>query len=212
MNPDTTPVEPDQGQPTGRRHRILPWALAAAAVVVGAAIWATTTGAGSDPNGESDRVEQGPIEAAPVPEGPIGAVDPFFAHPFEADLFDGTTFRLTEHLASDGRPVFLNLWASWCFPCREEMPAIDAVAARHPEVFFLGVAVEDDPAAAEDFAAEIGVDYTLGIDETGLVAQMYPALGLPATFLITPDQQVVGRLFGGASEQTFEEFLTNLNR
>lgn len=88
---------------------------------------------------------------------------------FTLTLFDGTDFRLSRHLSDDGRPVVLNFWASWCAPCREEMPAFDTVARRRPEVLFVGVAVRDTEAEARSFAAEIGVAYPLGIDADGKI-------------------------------------------
>lgn len=180
-------------QPTpDRRRRLLPGAIGFAAVVIAIALVTVFAG-------DQEPATQGPLTAGLATDEP--------APDFDADAFDGSVFRLSDHQASDGRPVLLNLWASWCFPCREEMPAIDAVAANHPEVFFLGVAVEDDPAEAEKFATEIGVSYLLAVDESGEVSGKYPALGLPASFLISPEGRVIAKLFGGANEATFEEFL-----
>jgi len=56
----------------------------------------------------------GPMEGQTAPE--VALTD-----------FDGGTWRLSEHLAGDGRPVVLNLWASWCEPCREEIPELSAL-------------------------------------------------------------------------------------
>lgn len=136
----------------------------------------------------------------PVPTGDVAA-------DFEIELLDGTSFRLSDHLADDGRPVFLNLWASWCSPCRAEMPALDAAARNHPEVYFLGVAVDDDPVAAAEFAAEIGVTYPLAIDEAERVGRRYPAPGLPATFLISAEGEIVRTVFGQLDEAQIDELL-----
>ncbi len=123
---------------------------------------------------------------------------------FSVRTIGGGAFTLSDHLAADGRPVILNLWASWCFPCRAEMPAIDAFAAAHPEIEVVGVSVQDDPVAAEDFVAEIGVTYTIGHDEKNEVNDTYRPLGLPATFLISADGVIVKRLFGGVTEESLE--------
>lgn len=123
---------------------------------------------------------------------------------FSVQLLDGTEFRLSDHVASNDRPIFLNLWASWCAPCRAEMPAIDAAAARHTDVYFLGVAVEDDPAAARGFAEEIAVSYPLAIDDAERVSRRYPSPGLPATFLIAPDGTIVRTVFGGLEEEDID--------
>ncbi|MDH3729742.1 MAG: TlpA family protein disulfide reductase [Acidimicrobiia bacterium] len=191
------------------RRRLLPWAIGFAVVVMSITILAILAAEpGPEPEGPLAAGTTDPpssVAVRPVPTIGFATDDP--APDFDVDAFDGSVFRLSDHQADDGRPILLNLWASWCFPCREEMPALDVVAANHPEVLFIGVAVEDDPAEAEKFAAEIGVSYLLAIDESGEVSGKYPALGLPATFLISPEGRVIAKLFGGASEASFEEFL-----
>lgn len=119
---------------------------------------------------------------------------------FAITLLDGSRFSLSEHLADDGRPVLLNLWASWCGPCRVEMPHLDAASKTHTDVLFLGVAVEDDPAAARDFANEIGVSYPLAIDEADRVGRRYPSFGLPATYLIGADGTLLRTIYGQIDE------------
>jgi len=126
---------------------------------------------------------------------------------FSIDLLDGTSFRLTDHLASARRPAVLNLWASWCGPCRAEMPAFDAASKVHRDVLFLGVAVEDNPTAAREFAAEIGVSYPLAIDEDDRVGRRYPSPGLPATYLISSDGAIVRTIFGQIDEDQLEELI-----
>lgn len=127
---------------------------------------------------------------------------------FAVPTLDGTGFTLSDHIAGDGRPVILNLWASWCFPCRAEMPTLDLFQDAHPEVAVVGVAVQDDSVAAEDFANEIGVDYVIGFDEKDRVNVEYAPLGLPATFWISADGQIVKRLFGTLTEDSLEADLS----
>jgi thiol-disulfide isomerase/thioredoxin len=137
---------------------------------------------------------------------PTGNAAPEFA----IDLLDGTRFRLSDHLASDGRPVILNLWASWCGPCREEMPALDAVARANPGVYLIGVAVDDEPTAARRFADEIGVGYSLAIDEDNTVGNRYPSPGLPATFFIDGQGQIVRIVYGGVTQDQVEDLIDEL--
>ena len=122
-------------------------------------------------------------------------------------LFDGSTFDLGEHLSRDGRPVLLNLWASWCPPCREEMPYLDDAARRHPEVLFLGVAVQDDAVAASEAAHDLGLAYPLGADLDGSVDAAFPSPGLPATFLIGSDGTLIGAVYGGLEPQDIEDLV-----
>lgn len=142
---------------------------------------------------------------------PTGIAGPRGAAPhFEIEFLSGEVFSLEEHLATDGRPVFLNFWASWCFPCREEMPDIDEAAANHPEILFLGIAVEDDPGAARSFAQEIAVSYPLAIDESGTIAAKYPFFGLPTTWLISSDGTIVQQISGAIPPDTIEELVSEL--
>jgi thiol-disulfide isomerase/thioredoxin len=144
-----------------------------------------------------------------VPGFGIGVGD--VAPPFSIELIGGGRFSLTDHFESGGGPVVLNLWASWCTPCREEMPHLDAASRRHPDVYFLGVAIEDDPAAARDFAAEVAVGYPLAIDEADRVARRYPSFGLPATYLISSDGIIAQVIYGMMSEQQIADALAALD-
>lgn len=137
----------------------------------------------------------------PALDNTIPLLDGERAAPFSVNLFSGEQFDLERHLASDSRPVFLNLWASWCLPCRKEMPAIDASAMRHPGVMFLGIAVQDDPIAAQAFAEEIGVTYPLAFDEGEIVDARYPSFGLPVSFIISEDGFILEQIFGEVSEE-----------
>ena len=143
-----------------------------------------------------------------VPDLPIPVRDDP-APNFAVDLIGGGKFVLDDHLAGDGRPVFLNLWASWCLPCRAEMPAIDAASQTHVGVKFLGIAVKDDPRAAEDFALEIGVSYRLAIDETERISELYPTFGLPATFLISSEGRIVAVVQGEVIEAQIDGLIAS---
>jgi len=123
-------------------------------------------------------------------------------------LFDGSGFDLGAHLSRDGRPVLLHLWASWCEACREEMPAVDDAARRHPEVLFLGVAVQDDPAAAGVAARDMNVAYPTGADLEGVVQAAFPAPQLPATYLIAADGTLLGAVYGGLGPRGLENLVT----
>ena len=127
---------------------------------------------------------------------------------FTVPTLDGADFTLSRHLAEDGRPVFLNLWASWCFPCRAEMPDIDAAAEAHPDVEFVGVAVQDSTADATEFAREIGVRYTIGFDEDDMVEDGYPALGMPSTYLISSDGFILDVIIGAITADDITTFLS----
>ncbi len=127
---------------------------------------------------------------------------------FSVATLDGAGFTLSEHLADDGRPVFLNMWASWCPPCKAEMPDINAASEAHQEVKFVGISVNDDASAAADFATSTGIRYTIGFDEDGAVADVYQVRGLPATYIISSEGVILEQVFGAVSEADIEEKLS----
>jgi len=185
--------------------RLLPWLLVGM-VVVGAAVWyQVTTPGDTDPTtAPIDGVRSLQELAESSPDIP-GTDEP--APDFSVELFGGGSFSLADHLATDGRPVIVNLWASWCTPCRQEMPIIDAFAAAHPEIAVIGVAVMDDIGLAGEFAEEIAVSYPLGFDDREQVMVGYRVTGLPATFWIAPDGTILKRLFGVVTAESLDEDL-----
>jgi len=135
-----------------------------------------------------------PGTTGPGPTGGVAVGKP--APSFSVRLLGGGAFSLDEHLADGGGPLIVNFWASWCIPCRAEMPALDAASRRHPEVLFLGIATDDTVAAAERFAAEVSVGYPLAIDSTGVIAADFATFGLPTTYAIGSDGVVRGVAYG----------------
>jgi thiol-disulfide isomerase/thioredoxin len=132
-------------------------------------------------------------------------VAPTFALP----TLDGEVFDLAAHVAAADKPVVLNLWASWCPPCRAEMPAINTASQRHPEVEFVGVAVNDDADKAAEFVEEISVSYTIAIDD-GTVEDAYPVMGLPGTFFINPDGTIAKSHFGIVTVDSLDDDIAEL--
>lgn len=128
---------------------------------------------------------------------------------FALPTLDGDVFDLAAHVADGDKPVVLNLWASWCPPCRAEMPAINTASQRHPDVEFVGVAVNDDPDKAAEFANEIDVSYIIAIDD-GTVEEAYPVLGLPGTFFINPDGTIAKRHFGVVTVDSLDDDIAEL--
>lgn len=114
-------------------------------------------------------------------------------------LFDGEVFDLVEHFQQRRGPVLLNLWASWCPPCRAEIPDISAYAEANPGTAVVGLAVEDSEHGARDFAAEIGASYPLALGTPG-VEDAYPNLGLPATYIID-ENGVVKQIINGIVDE-----------
>ena len=181
------------------------WKLAAAAMVVvviaGATVLTRSSGPPQDDTAATGSVS---IDVAGFPRGPL-AGEP--APGMSVALFDGSRFVMSEYRAADGRPLVLNLWASWCAPCRVEIPEFSRLAEENPQVAFLGVAVEDAPGSAENFAAEVGASYPLGIDDRLDVTDNYPFFGLPVTYLIGADGLITRQVNGQISGGTLKAFI-----
>jgi cytochrome c biogenesis protein CcmG/thiol:disulfide interchange protein DsbE len=102
-----------------------------------------------------------------------------------------------------GRVVVVNFWASWCVPCREEMPALEAVSRGYAEagkpVTVIGVDSSDVRSEAADFLEEVGVTYPTVYDQQGLrggVAASWTVTGLPQTWFVAKDGSRAGRIGG----------------
>lgn len=182
---------PSSPGPLPRRAGVLTL-IFLAIIVIGLAVGSMA--GPTDSNSDNDPVVSGVLEVgSPAPD-------------FEVELLDGSSFRLSEHLSTDGRPVILNFWASWCPPCRAEMPDFNEFAQAKPGIVVVGVAIEDDEEAARDFVAELGISYVIGLDEAGAIGAQYPYLGLPATWVIGSDGTIRREVIG---QVTFE-FLNQL--
>ena len=132
------------------------------------------------------------IRSAPTEVATVGSPAPDFT----VEVIEGGTFTLSEAI---GRPVVLNFWASWCEPCRTEIPDISTFAEANPDVTVIGVAVEDVEDAAREFAAEIDAAYPLALG-TSEVEEAYPRLGLPVTYIIDADG-TVREVFNGILDE-----------
>ncbi|HEX9762874.1 MAG TPA: TlpA disulfide reductase family protein [Acidimicrobiia bacterium] len=146
------------------------------------------------------------IRGEPPEVAAVGRQAPFF----EVALLDGGTFDLSEQLEL-GKPVVVNLWASWCIPCRTEMPDLSAFAAAHPEVTMIGVAVEDRLEKARAFAAEISPVYPLAMGDPAF-EDSYPRLGLPVTYVIDATGTVTAVHNGIIDFEALEELIQGVER
>lgn len=125
---------------------------------------------------------------------------------------DGKTLRIADFR---GRVVLLNIWATWCGPCRHEMPTLDRLQAALGGPDFEVVALSIDRAGSkvvEEFYAEIGIKHlALYIDFFGKASSELKAVGLPTTLLIDRKGHEIGRLVGPAEWDT-PEMLAFLRR
>jgi thiol-disulfide isomerase/thioredoxin len=129
---------------------------------------------------------------------------------FALQTTDGQTYRLSE---LRGRPVMINFWATWCGPCKDEMPAIDEAYQAHREGGFivLAINVEEPARQVEPYVARLKLTFPVLLDPSGAVAARYRVRSLPTTVFVRPDGMVDGIRVGAYTKRMLlgriEQFL-----
>ncbi len=138
-----------------------------------------------------------------------GAIQLRPAPTFTLQLFDGGTLRLADQR---GRVVVVNFWASWCPPCREEAPELQAASQAHRDVTFVGVNVWDADSAAREFLRTYGISYPNGPDPNGRVLIEFGVTGIPETYFIDSQGRLARRWIGPVTAQGLARLIEDLRR
>ena len=116
-------------------------------------------------------------------------------------------------IAESESPMVVNLWASWCVPCRSEAPLFtEAHRQLGDEVRFIGIATEDSQVDAEAFLAEFSMTFENYFDRTGDVKAWVGSVGLPTTFFVAPGGEIVSTVFGVIDERRLALEIDDLMR
>ncbi|MGD8484072.1 MAG: TlpA disulfide reductase family protein, partial [Thioalkalispiraceae bacterium] len=120
---------------------------------------------------------------------------PFKAPDFNLQAEDGRHYRLSDF---HGKVVVLNFWATWCPPCREEMPAMERLwqKVKDKNIVLLGINVGEDADTIFEFTGQYPVSFPLPMDSDGKVIEQYPIKGLPTTYIVNPQGMVTHRAVG----------------
>jgi cytochrome c biogenesis protein CcmG/thiol:disulfide interchange protein DsbE len=153
-----------------------------------------------------------PVDTAPpceeLPERPVASgveALPALTFPCLGPGPEVSLDRLT------GRPTLVNLWATWCGPCREEMPLLQEAYARHgQDVRFLGVDTQDDPEAATAFLNDLGIGYPHAVDADAELLRELGVRGLPVTLAVDQEGRVVDRRVGQLTREELQELIDTL--
>lgn len=108
---------------------------------------------------------------------------------FELVLLDGKSFQLSDY---KGKPVLINFFASWCLPCREEMPVLEKIVGTYQPkgVVFVGIAVDDTEEKMKDFIARYKVTFPVGLDKTAEIQKSFGLYGIPTTYFIDKEGMI----------------------
>ena len=171
------------------RSRRLGWRwVAVAAVVALVAAWVVVAARGLN---RDPRVVGSALLGKPAPAFTLATLD--------GDELDSRSLR--------GDVVVVNFWASWCVPCRQEAPELQAFAERWDGdgVRVIGIVYNDAQPQAETFRARYGLTYPQVMDPDGRTAIDFGVFGIPETFVIAPNGVVMARLLGAVDAETLED-------
>jgi len=174
-----------------RRRWSLAWLLAIVLVGIGLGILASIPLLRGGTDGRS-----GSLVGRPAPE-------------LSAEGLDGRTWTLAD---AHGRVVWVNFWATWCPPCKTEMPAMQALAERYPDqLLILGVDWGEERGAVEDFVARYEITYPILLDPTlETYYRWSPQFGLPRHYFVAADGTVQREVIGPLDPDLMVEILADL--
>ncbi len=153
-------------------------------------------GACGDDSDNAPSESSSATQSGPIP-GKVQDVAPTPVPDLTLETMDGSTIDLQ---AQEGRLLLVNFWATWCAPCREEIPALKKLHTdlRAEGLRVIGVALDrKGREVVAPFADKLGVNYPIVIDSEGTVeAEFGPIPGLPTTILVTPEGQITKQVVG----------------
>lgn len=127
--------------------------------------------------------------------------------PLELSGTDPITGRTVSLAAYAGKPIVLNMWASWCTGCYAEARALATFERTHPQAQVVGVDIQDSKAAARAFYRRFGWRHPSIFDPNGLIAARFQLQGLPATLFLDRSHRVVARILGETNLAGFDRGL-----
>lgn len=116
----------------------------------------------------------------------------------KAPALTGMTLTGVNYTREPGKVAVVNVWASWCSPCRAEAPALVALSEKYPDVQFIGILTRDNLVNAEAFVRTRNITYPTLIDDALLIGfkESLPANAIPSTIVIDSDGYVAARVSG----------------
>jgi len=152
-------------------------------------------------------IKQGMKPNETASKAPLGKKE--LASNFSLELMDGKRFNLNDY---KGKPILINFFASWCLPCREEMPVIEKIVQEYQPkgVIFLGIAVDDTEKKMKEFIARYGVTFPVGLDKTAEIQKSFGLYGIPTTYFIDKNGVINYFHSGTVTEELLQHELNKL--
>ncbi len=139
-----------------------------------------------------------PVDSSPQTGSPPSPRQGFSAPDFSVDLLNGGQITLS---GLRGQPVVLNMWATWCPPCRQEMPALEKVFNDFKEqgliLIGMNLTSQDSEKTVAAFVQEFGLSFPIALDRDGTVQKKYKISGYPTTFFIDREGIIRSVVVGG---------------
>lgn len=129
-----------------------------------------------------------------------------------APALSGMTLSGKSFTFNQGQVAVVNVWASWCSPCRAEIPTLIELSKQYPEVQFMGILTRDNPATAEAFSRRLAMPYPTFIDDSLLIGfkGTLPANAIPSTVLIDKRGKVAARISGAVTLASLSKLIRKL--
>lgn len=213
------PAEENLGEQPQRRRAwsgvlrsvVLP--LGILAVILGGLwYWDSRGDGGSIADDERFGTVELPADKNPTGKSPLTEVGRA-APDFLLEKPEGGTLRLS---VLQGKPVLVNFWATWCPPCRAEMPELVAAYGRHQDqgLVIVGINLQEPDDMVLNFAGEFGIRFPLVIDREGELADVWrlggPIQGIPTSYFIDETGVIRDFFYGPLNEKTLEERLAKI--
>ena len=191
--PDEAPDAGDDVELPSRRHTALGISLVVGLVAAAFVVVLATRDPATDRQGTS------PLIGKP-------------AKPLAGETLDGGRFDIGDQ---QGKWVVVNFFATWCLPCRQEHPQLEAFDNAHTQTgdaVLVSVLYENDPDVAREFFDRNGGDWPVVLDGPGLIATAYGVPQVPETYVIDPQGVVRDKLIGGVTKAGIEESIRKAER
>ena len=129
-----------------------------------------------------------------------------------APALSGMTLSGKTFIFNPGQVAVVNVWASWCSPCRAEIPTLIELSKQYPDVQFMGILTRDNPATAEAFSRRFAIPYPTFIDDSLLIGfkGSLPANAIPSTVLIDKSGNVAARISGEVTLNSLSKLIREL--